>query len=316
MDIVGLLIGLAALYFGAEWLVRGAAQLASAFGVRPLVIGLTVVGFGTSMPEVVVSALAAARGEPDIALGNVVGSNIANLGLIMALAALVSPMRSDLNLLKREGPLMLAVSLAVWALAWTGLYSRWQGAGMLVGLALFVFFSLRWARREQASVEAEFEQFGVEHKLLAQRARMRQLGLVVAGLGVLIVGSHLLVSSALALARTLGVPEFVIATTLVAVGTSLPELATSVVAAVRRQADISMGNLVGSNIFNLLGVLGLSAAIRPIPVAASVRNSELLWMVGFAAATIFILRTGHRISRSEGGALLAAYAVFLFLLLR
>lgn len=316
MHIVGLIFGLAALYFGAEWLVRGAARLASALGVRPVVIGLTVVGFGTSMPEVVVSALASARGQADIALGNVVGSNIANLGLILGLAALASPMKSDLGVLRREGPLMVGVSVAAWALAWTGEYSRWQGVLMLVGLGLFVFFSLRWARREQAAVEAGFERYGAEHELLARVFDWRALALLAAGLATVIAGGYLLVESAVLLARKLDVPEFVISVTLVAVGTSLPELATSLVAALRRQADISVGTLVGSNIFNLLGVLGLSAAIRPLAVATRILTFELVWMVGFALAAVLILRTGQRVTRAEGGLLLAAYAVFLFLVFR
>jgi len=316
MHFVGLVAGLVALYAGAEWLVRGAARLASALGVRPLVIGLTVVGFATSMPEVVVSGLAAARGQTDTALGNIVGSCIANSGLILALAALLSPMKFDLALLKREGPIMVGVSMAVWGLAWTERYTRWQGALLLAGLVVFVRFSLRWARQETPAVEAEYKRFETEHHLLSRHPHVRQVVLIVAGLGLLVAGGHLLVVSAVALARRWGVAEIVIAATLVAVGTSLPELATSIVAAARRQTDICVGNIVGSNIFNLLGVLGVSAALHPIPVAAAVRNFEVAWMLGFAAATALVLRSGHRVSRPEGGLLLAAYAVFLFFLFR
>lgn len=316
MHILGLLIGLGALYLGAEWLVRGAARLASSLGMRPLVIGITVVGFGTSMPEFIVGAVAAARGQPDVALGNVVGSNIANPGLILALAALIAPLRSDLGLLKREGPIMVGLTVLFWALAWAGVYTRWQGALMLGGLALFLYFCLRWARREPAVVEAGFEQYESQQRLLSLAPWTRHFLLVVAGLALLLAGGHLLVTSAVALARRLGMAEIVIAATLVAVGTSLPELATALVAAARRQADISVGNIVGSNIFNLLGVLGVSATIHPIPVAVEVRNFELLWMLAFAVATGLVLRTGHRVSRPEGAFLLAGYAAFLFFLLR
>jgi cation:H+ antiporter len=308
--------GCAALYFGAEWLVRGAARLASALGVRPLVIGLTVVGFGTSAPELVVSAVASWRGQPDTALGNVVGSSIANPGLILALAALISPMKTDLGLLRREGPLMVAVTMVFVALAWTGSYTRWEGALMLAGLVAFVWLSLRWSREEPAAIEAEFAQFEQEQNLVAQKAGAQQAGWIVAGIATLVLGGNLLVTSAAGLARRFGISELVIAATLVAVGTSLPELATSIIAALRREADISMGNIVGSNIFNLLGVLGLSAAINPIPVRAQVRDFEMVWMLAFAVATFLILRTGHRITRAEGAALLAGYAAFVFFLLR
>jgi cation:H+ antiporter len=316
IEIAALAAGLALLYFGAEWLVRGASRLAFMLGMRPLVIGLTVVGFGTSMPEVVVSGLASWRGQSEVALGNVLGSNIANSGLILAIAALITPLKSDLGLLRREGPLMVAVSLAAYALAWTGAIARWHGVVMLALLAAFVWLALRWARAEPPAIEAEFEEFEQQRHLLDRGHLWRQMGFVVAGLVLLVAGGHLLVTGAVALAQRLSVPEMVIAATLVAVGTSLPELATSVVAAIRKQMDISVGNIIGSNIFNLLGVLGISAAIRPLPVAAAARDFEFLWMLGFAAATALVLRTGQRISRLEGVLLLAAYAAFVILLFR
>jgi cation:H+ antiporter len=314
MTIIALLAGLAALWLGAEWLVRGAARLAFALGVRPLIIGITVVGFGTSAPEVAVSAQAAWRGQTDVALGNVLGSNIANSGLILAIAALLMPKRIELSLLKREGPIMVGVSALVWAFGWTGAYARWHGALLLAGLVVFLALSLRWAREERPEVEAGFEAHQLQRRLRERGARARQVALIVVGLAVLTVGGHLLVGSAVELARRFGVAEIVIASTLVAVGTSLPELATTLVAAVRRQADISVGNIVGSNLFNLLCVLGLSASIRPIPVVPLVRDFELLWMFAFAVATAVILRTGRRLYRLEGVTLLAAYAVFLLLL--
>lgn len=315
-DLAMLAAGCAALYFGAEWLVRGAARLASALGVRPLVIGLTVVAFGTSTPELVVSAVASFRGQPDTALGNVVGSNIANPGLILAVAALINPMKTDLGLLRREGPLMVAVTMAFVALAWTGTYTRGQGALMLLGLMAFVWLSLRWSREEPAAIEAEFAQFEKDQQMTAKKVRARQFGYIALGIATLVVGGNLLVTSAVGLARQLGISEMVIAATLIAVGTSLPELATSIIAAMRGEADIAVGNIVGSNIFNLLGVLGLSATINPIPVRPQVRDFEMVWMLGFAVATFIILRTGQRITRAEGVALLAGYAAFIFFLLK
>ncbi len=314
VNLLMLLAGLAALGFGAEALVRGSSRLAARLGVRPLVIGLIVVGFGTSMPEVVVSALASFEGRPATALGNVLGSNIANPGLILALAALIRPMKCDLSLLRREAPILVLVTLGTWAVAWTGSFTRFDGVVLLAGLAAFVWSSLRWAKQEPAAIEAEFEKFENEQSLLKKAPMGVHLAWISGGIVLLIAGGHMLVVAATAIARQFGVPEMVIAATLVAVGTSLPELATSLLAAVRGEADISIGNVVGSNIFNLLGVLGLSAVIRPIPVERAALTGEFAWMMGFALATVLILRTGHRVSRVEGGALLAAYVIFTVLL--
>lgn len=313
-DFLLLLLGLAALGFGAEALVRGASRLAAALGMRPLVIGLVVVGFGTSMPEVVVSALASLEGRSETALGNVLGSNIANPGLILALAAMIRSMKCDLSLLKREAPLLLAVSLAVWAAAWTGAISRFDGFLLLVGLGVFVWVSLRWAKEETPALEAEYRKFETEQNLLKKGPMRAHLTWVAGGIALLIAGGHVLVIAATGLARKFGVPEIVIAASVVAVGTSLPELATSIMAAVRDEADISVGNVIGSNLFNLLGVLGLSALIRPIPVGRTALTNEFAWMFGFAVATTIILRTGHRISRVEGALLLTGYILFTLLL--
>jgi cation:H+ antiporter len=316
LEIGGIVLGFAALFAGAEWLVRGAARLAAALGVRPLVIGLTVVGFGTSMPEVAVSAVASARGESAVALGNVLGSNIANAGLILALAALVRPMRADIRLLRREAPLLLAVSLACYGLAWTGAITRWQGALLLAGLAAFVWVALRWAATEPPDIEQEFAAYEQKRKLVAGDGRGRQVLLLLAGTVLLVAGGHLLVISAVELARRAGISEAAIAASLVAVGTSLPELATSLVAAARRLPDIAVGNIIGSNLFNLLGVLGVAALVRPVPVAVATRDFEFPVMLGFMLATAVVLRTGHRITRVEGALLFAAYLAFVGLLFR
>ena len=311
LDLFSLVISLVLLYFGAEWLIRGAAQIAVHFGVRPLVVGLVIVGFGTSMPEVVVSSLASFHGHSETALGNVIGSNIANSGLILASATLVRPMQCDLGLLRREGPLLVVLTCLVWAIAFTGSYSRLFGAVAVLGLVVFVLLTLYWARRQGAKLEHEFREFEKAEAISTKAAILPQIGLVFVGIVLLMGGGQLLVNAAVAIARRLGVSELVIAMTMISVGTSVPELATSIVAALRRQGDISIGNIIGSNIFNLLGVLGLSALIRPIDVPSRIRSFDLPWMVGFAVLTVIFLRTGRRLSRWEGAILLGVYGAFL-----
>ena len=306
-----LAISLVLLYFGAEWLVSGATRIAAHFGVRPLIVGLVIVGFGTSTPELVVSGLASFNGHSQTALGNVLGSNIANSGLILALAGLIRPMKSDLGLLRREGPFMVLLTIVFWALAWTGGYSRVVGFASLASLAIFVLFTLRWANRQQPNVEVEFVEFQKAKRITTDAPLLPQVGFVIIGLALLLGGGELLVNVAVEIARHLGVSEHVIAITVISIGTCVPELATSIVAALRGQGDITIGNVIGSNIFNLLGVLGLSIAIRPIEISAGIRNFDMLWMVGFAILTFVFLHRGRRLSRWDGGILLAVYIVFL-----
>jgi cation:H+ antiporter len=314
--VIFFVLGLVLLYFGAEWLVAGSARVAAHLGVRPLIVGLVIVGFGTSMPELVVSGLASLNGHSQTALGNVIGSNIANSGLILAIAALIRPMKSDLGLLRREGPFMVLLTAAFWALAWTGIYPRPVGFVSLAALAIFIFFTLRWAGQQQPNIEAEFREFEAAEKIMASAPLLPQVGRIIVGLALLVGGGGLLVNAAAAIARHFGVSEFVIAITVISVGTSVPELATSIVAALRGQGDIAIGNVIGSNIFNLLGVLGLSVAIHPIEISTSVHDFDMLWMLGFALLTIVFLHRGRRLTRWEGGALLASYIVFLISVLR
>src|SRR5690606_34925378 len=253
------LLGLVALYFGAEWLVRGAARLARRVGVSPLVVGLTIVAFGTSSPELVVSVFAAARGQADVAVGNVVGSNILNIALILGLAAILRPLRAQMRLIVRETPIMIAAGVALAVLGLDGTVSRPDAALLLAGLFAYVAFVLRGARREAVAIKQEFERFESAEALAPDgRGRARDVLLIVVGLTALSIGARLLVDASLVFARTLGVSELVIGVTVVAVGTSLPELATSLLAVWRDEADIAVGNVVGSNIFNILGILGLA----------------------------------------------------------
>lgn len=302
-------LGLGGVLLGAEWLVRGAARLGGLLGVSPIVIGLTLVAFGTSAPEMAVSGLASAQGNGDTALGNVIGSNIANLGLVLGLAAVISPLACHRGMVRRDVPLMVGLSFLYFALAFTGTYERWMGALMLAGLAAYLFVAFR--ARDDVPLDP-----GIEIVTLPPRAAvprgdvLKNAALVIAGLAFLIGGAVVLVDAAEEIALDLGVPELVVAATLVAVGTSVPEMAATFLAAIRRQADIAVGGIIGSNIFNLLAVVGIGSLIRPIDVDTGVRNNEFIWMLGFAVMAAVFTRTGHRVGRIEGGLLFAAYVAF------
>jgi cation:H+ antiporter len=314
---VGLfLLGLLALFLGAEWLVRGAARLARSFGVSALVVGLTVVAFGTSAPELVVSSVAAARGQTDVAVGNVVGSNIANIALILGLAALVTPLRVQMRLITREMQFMLVASVLLPLLALDGTVSHRDAAMLLVGFGGYLLFVMRTAPSEPATANADYQDFEAARGLAPSRMdRARDLALVTIGLGLLLLGAHLLVESAVFFARRAGISELAIGLTVVAVGTSVPELATSLIAAYRKQADIAVGNVVGSNIFNILAILGVAGLVRPLPLASSMFGFDLPVMIGLAIVLPVLSRTGMRIGRVEGGLLLLAYIAFTVALL-
>ncbi|MGE0484595.1 MAG: calcium/sodium antiporter [Gammaproteobacteria bacterium] len=300
------LLGLVLLYFGGEWLVRGAAALAARTGISPLAIGLTVVAFGTSAPELVVSLQAALGGASDIAVGNVVGSNIANIGLILGIAALIRPLEVHVNVLRIDSPLMLAASVLMVALLVDGTVGR--GDGLVLGLALLAYigFTLWQSRRETAENQAEFAAgIPADHGSMAHH-----LLLVGAGLAALVGGGKALVGAAVAIATALGVSQAVIGLTIVAVGTSLPELAASIVAALRGQGDIALGNVIGSNLFNILGILGVTAMVSPLP------RGEVGWdtlgvMLLFALAVWPLALTGQRLVRGEGAALIGAYGAYI-----
>lgn len=304
-------LGFTALYFGAKALVKGGAGLAIRFGLTPLVIGLTVIAYGTSSPEMVVSVQAALSGSGAISIGNIIGSNICNIGLILGLCALVSPLRTEVQVIRREVPIMIGVAvLAVVFLADAHL-ARWEGALLLSGLVVYTWRTVRAARAETA---AHLDEATGE---LTQRPLSLGWSMtgVVGGLGVLILGSHFFVRGAVELAERWGMSQVAIGLTIVAIGTSLPELATSLVAAAKRQGDVAIGNIVGSNIFTLLGILGFAALIRPID-APGLEWSDLAVLVLFSLALLPLARSGGRISRWEGAGLLAGYLGYTLWLLR
>ncbi len=297
-------LGLAVLLAGGELLVRGASGLALRVGLTPLVVGLTVVSLGTSSPELAVSTAAALRGQADIALGNVVGSNIANVLLVLGLAALVRPVAVPRQLLRLDGPVMLVASAAVLALALDGRIGRWEGLGLVTCVVLYTGLLVRTGRRAAAD-RGEGASGGGSLPL-----RVCQ---IVAGLAALVMGARWIVQGAVTLARFLGISELVIGLTVVAVGTSLPEVVSSAVASRRGEGDIACGNVIGSNTFNLLLVLGAAAALSPrgIAVAPGVLRLDLPVMVATALAAFAVMSTRRRVGRWEGVLFLGLYAAYL-----
>lgn len=300
LQIVGGIGGLVLLYYGAEFLVRGGVQIAKRFQVTPLVIGLTLVAFATSAPELVVSCDAALKGMGDIALGNVIGSNICNIALILGLCAVISPLRVNESLFKLDLPLMIGSSVLFALFCFlTGGINRIEGALFFAGIITYVTVSIRNARRS-GDVVTEVEGDGKPLSLGIS------IVLVLLGLGFLVGGARLLVNSAVWLAELFGVSQAVIGLTIVAIGTSLPELATSVIAALKGERDIAIGNVVGSNIFNILAIMGISPLLRPIE-AADIQLIDLGMMVFCTLLLYPFLRTGFVLSRKEGVCLLTVY---------
>lgn len=313
MTFVYLIAGLVLLVAGAEVLVRGAAKLAAQFGIPPLVIGLTVVAFGTSAPETAVSVQAAINGSGDLAIGNVIGSNIANVLLILGLTALVAPLIVSRQLIRLDVPIMIGASLVTYALAWDGSLSRLDGALLFAAVVAYTLFLVINSRREKAAeADDEFaKEFGLDEPAKPY-AGLINAGLVIAGLVLLVLGSNFLVEGAVELARALGLSELVIGLTVIAIGTSLPELATSILAAIRGERDIAVGNIVGSNIFNLLCVLGLASLVSPqaIAVSANALAFDFPVMIAVAVACLPIFFAGYTINRWEGLLFIAYYIAY------
>jgi cation:H+ antiporter len=318
-------IGLGILYFGAETMLKGSVQLARSFGIRPLLIGLTLVAFGTSAPELSLDLTAAFKGTTDLAFGDLVGSNIANVGLIAGVAAVIRPIGIQMRLLKVEVPIAIAAALGLWGLSADGRLSRLDGGLLLIGLVAFVIVCYTSVRRESKPVKEDLKQAaeaplslvpvpvnGEPTVPLTAGRRWRDGLLVIIGLTGLVVGAQLMVHAALDLARQFGVSEVVIGLTIVAVGTSLPELATCAVGAWRDEPDIVMGNVVGSNIFNLLCVMGLVALVQPLQVHPASLRFDLPVMGVFMLGLVPIMLRGLKITRGEGVILLAAYMAYLF----
>jgi cation:H+ antiporter len=316
LQAIWFLLGLVGLYFTAEWLVKGSSHIARKLGVSPVIVGLTVVAFGTSAPELVVSAIAAARGQGDVSIGNVVGSNIMNIALILGVCAIIKVIQVDRSFMRRDIPIMIAVGFLLPVIGWDGVVSRVEGVLLLVAFTGFILSQIFAAKREQRLDDEyrEFEEFA-EYEPKPGDTMLKDAALVAAGVIGLVVSAHLLVTSAVFFAHAFGVSELVIGLTIVAVGTSLPEMATSVVAARRNEPEIALGNVVGSNIFNILLILGAASLIRPISVAPSLLRFEIPVSIGVTLLLVPLIYPRARLGRIGGVLLFASYVVFTVVLI-
>lgn len=293
-----LALGFTGLFLGGDWLVKGASGIALRFGVAPMIIGLTIVGFGTSMPELLVSLTAAFGGQPGIAIGNVVGSNIANILLILGIAAVIAPIAVAFADIRRDLFWMTGAALVLPLLFWSGTVGLIEGLLMVAALTVYLVLSLRGANHSPDDLPAgnSLVQSGI---------------FVLLGLGAVVLGAHFLVQSATVIARNFGVSEAMIGLSIVAIGTSLPELATTVMAVIRGQRDIAVGNVIGSNIFNVLGILGITALLTPIPLAPRFLIIDTPLLIAITVGVVALIWATGKIGRVAGVAMLAGYAVYI-----
>ena len=311
VSIILFVVGLIMLFLGGEGLVRGASRLARVLGISPIVIGLTVVAFGTSAPEFVVGLIAALKGASDVVLGNIIGSNISNIGLIFGIGAIISPLIIQIRIIKVEVPIMIALSLILYGLAaWSLNLGLLQGVFLFGALIAFTIYSYFGSKKEPKEVEEEFEEF-----VGSSNSVWKQVVFIVLGLAALIIGARFVVDSAIFIARVVGISELVISITAVAIGTSLPELSTTIIAAIRKEHDIIVGNIIGSNIFNI-GILGVISIIHPVTVDSALLRFEFPVMIFFSILVLPLMITGKKVGRVEGILLLVLYAAFIFMVFR
>jgi cation:H+ antiporter len=310
-SIIYMVVGLAGLAFGADWIVKGAVHIAEIFGISQLFIALTIVSIGTSLPELATTVAAALKGNADIAVGNVAGSHIFNVLFILGSSALLLPLVLSRQLMRLDVPLMILVSAIVLIFSLDATFSRLDGLILFIGLIVYVFFLVYQSRKESADIKTEYsKEFGVDK--YSKSAWAKNIALVIGGLILLVLGSRWLVDSAVSFAQYLGVSELVVGLTIVAAGTSLPEVVTSIIAAIRGERDIAVGNVVGSNSFNIMGVLGLSSIVAPtgIEVSTALVGFDIPVMIVVALACLPIFFTGGVISRKEGILFLAYYVAY------
>ena len=318
-------VGISGVYFGAEWLVKGSSKLSRDLGIKPIVIGLTVVAFGTSSPELAVSLTASIKGSNDIAIGNIIGSNIANIGLILGVAAIVLPLKVEKVIMRRELPLMIGISAGLYFMAIDRKIGFVDGLLLFTGIILFIGYQIyhtlnskKESRNSTASnpVSKTGTPESTTEESQTRRHLLSNIIYIVIGLACLLVGSHVLVKSAIFIAGSFGISEMVIGMTVVAFGTSVPEMATSVVSVLKKESDICVGNVIGSNIFNILLVLGSVALVRPLNVPRETLFFEFPIMLLFSLALIPMMRGGLTVNRLAGIVLVSGYLAFIFLLFR
>jgi cation:H+ antiporter len=313
------IIGLIIIYYGAEFLVKGASGLARSLGMSPMVIGLTVVAFGTSTPEIFVSVVSSLKGKSMIAVGNVIGSNICNIALVLGLSALFLPIPGQSSVIRRDIPIMLGVSLYLLVISFNSVIGRLEGTTLLAGILLYTFLNYYVARREFKKLmgKANISRQKIDPK--KSGSRLWQTGQVLLGIVGVVVGAEMMIDSAIKLMTVLGVGEKFIGLTIVAFGTSLPELATSIVAAWKKEMDISLGNLVGSNVFNILCVIGVASVVKPIFIPGGFIQSGLIYdylvMIFISFLPWLMMRVSYKISRRHGMFLLSSYGVYLVFLI-
>ncbi len=311
MYIIYIIAGIIFLYFGAEWLVKGSSRLALAMGIPSLIVGLTVVAFGTSAPEMVVSVSSGLKGIGGIAIGNVVGSNIFNIAVILGIAAIISPLKVNIQVLRIDAPIMMAATLIVCLVLLDGTLSRMEGAFLFAGIICYVVFSIYFGRKNNNNENNDV--------LIPSKAKnpgkdwlsmLLNAAFIFGGLILLVAGSKLFVKGAVDIAHILNISETIIGLTIVSAGTSLPELATSVLAAFRREEDIAIGNVIGSNIFNIFAILGFTGLLTPITFSG-IGIVDMLVLIGTAVLILPVMRSGFRINRAEGVFLLLTYCGYL-----
>jgi len=317
--------GITGVYFGAEWLVKGSSKLSRDLGIKPIVVGLTVVAFGTSSPELAVSLTASIKGSNDIAIGNIIGSNIANIGLVLGIAAIVLPLQVERIIMKRELPLMIAISAGLYFMATDKKIGLVDGSILFTGIIFFISYQVYNTLNSKGKSGNSTGNADDKTCITERRDKQSPAGrkyllfnivYIVIGLACLLVGAHILVTSAISIAGRLGVGEMVIGLTVVAFGTSVPEMATSVVSVLRKEVDICVGNVIGSNIFNMLMVIGSVALIRPLDVARKTLFFEFPVMLLFSVALIPIIWGSLRVNRLSGFVLVSGYLVFIFFLFK
>lgn len=305
-----LILSLFALYIGAGWLVKGSTEIALKANISNLVIGLTIVAFGTSAPELVVSLNASMSGQGDIAIGNIVGSNIFNIALILGVSAAIHPLQAKRQLTRIDIPILIVASIAITILFWDGKLGRLEGGIFLVAIIAYTLFSLYYSRKHEKKIEKEIGELDKQPE-----PWYKDLLYIAGGLAILIFASDLLVDNAVSIAQELGISEAVIGLTVVAAGTSMPELATSVVSALKKNPDIAIGNIVGSNLFNILAIAGTSSLVHPI-VSKNINYIDLLVMLGLTLLLFPLVKSGQKISRAEGWLLIIMYVGYLGWLLK